>query len=135
MSKFHTRIRESLDQTDLKRVRVTYMDGYTGYILEEEESGHAIIYIVGGGDPEHSNQLVRTKQYEELDDDEPLNPLDVVKELSVEYLMQKGLITCQDKDKIDEVMLAPCIHGLEKVLRSFNITDIEILNLIKPAVV
>tara|TARA_R100000084_G_scaffold1755_1_gene1056 strand:+ start:134 stop:538 length:405 start_codon:yes stop_codon:yes gene_type:complete len=133
MSKFHAKVRESLEETELKKVRVTYMDGYTGYILEEEEDGTAIIYIVGGGDPEYMNELVRTKDYKEIDD-QSLNPLDVVKELSAQYLIQKGLMTCRDEDKVQEIMQAPCIHSLEKTLRSFNITDTEILNLIKPAI-
>ena len=137
MSKFHAKIRESLDSTNLKKVRVTYMDGFTGYILEEDDSGQAIIYVVSGDNTDFTNQLMSLApdQYEEIDEDpEPLNPLDVVKELSIQYLMQKGLINCQDKDKIDELIDAPCIHGLEKVLRSFNITDVEILNLLKPAI-
>ena len=136
MSKFYSKVRDMLEETELKKVRVTYMDGYTGYILEEDESG-AVVYIMTGEDPEQVNQLMNLKpdQYEEMDgQSSPLTPLDTIKELSLEYLLQKGLLKCSDMDKITELMGSPCIHTVDKYLRGMNITDTEILNLIKPAI-
>ena len=137
MSRFYSKLRDTLRETELRKVRVIHMDGYTGYILEEDGEG-ALVYVVSGDDPEQLNQLINLQpdQYEEIiDEPMTISPLETVKELGLRYLMQKGLLTCRDVDKITEFMELPCIHTVDKFLRNMNITDTEILNLIKPAII
>lgn len=136
MSKFYSKISDALTETALKRVKVTYLGDYTGYILEESTDGRAIVFVVSGEQPEHVNQMISVEpgQYQEIQPDLPASPLDTLKHTSMEYLAGKGLINCTDQDKLRQLMECPCVHAVEKFLRNYNITDTEIIAILKTAI-
>jgi hypothetical protein len=136
MSKFYSKITDALNETSLKRVNITHPGNYTGYKLEESIDGRAIVFVVSGEKPEHINQMVSVEpeQYSEIQPDNVSSPLDILKHTSVEYLAGKGLINCTDQDKLKQLMECPCVHAVEKYLRGYNITDTEIISILKTAI-
>lgn len=136
MSKFYSKITDALSETALKRVNITHPGIYTGYILKESTDGRAIVFVVSGEQPEHVNQMVSVEpdQYQEIDAEAPTSPLDILKHTSIEYLAGKGLINCTDQDKLKQLMECPCVHAVEKFLRGYNITDTEIISILKTAI-
>ena len=136
MSKFYSQITRALNETALKQVKVTYLGDYTGYILEESADGRAVIFVVSGENPEHLNQMISAEldQYQEIQPEASIEPLDVLKRSAIEYLASKGLITGNDQDKLEQLMQCPCVHAVEKFLRNYNITDTEIIAILKTAI-
>ena len=131
MSAFYKKLTESVDSTNLKRVKVTYLDGFTGYILEEDENGQALVYMVGDNSGEESQVVsLGPDEYEEIDN---TDILETVKRVSLIYLITKGLIGQHEEDKIVEILNAECIVQVDQQLRSYSLTDTEILNVLKTA--
>ena len=131
MSAFYKKLTESVDSTNLKRVKVTYLDGFTGYILEEDENGQALVYMVGDNSGEESEVVsLGPDEYEEIDN---TDILETVKRVSLIYLITKGLIGQHEEDKIVEILNAGCIVQVDQQLRSYSLTDTEILNVLKTA--
>jgi|TARA_R110002110_G_scaffold271893_1_gene487475 hypothetical protein len=131
MSAFYKKLTESVDSTNLKRVKVTYLDGFTGYILEEDENGQALVYMVGDNSGEESQVVsLGPDEYEEIDN---TDILETVKRVSLIYLITKGLIGQHEEDKIVEILNAGCIVQVDQQLRSYSLTDTEILNVLKTA--
>lgn len=136
MSKFYSKITDALNETSLKCVNITHPGNCTGYILEESTDGRAIVFVVSGEQPEHINQMVSVdpEQYQEIQPGDPISSLDILKHTSIEYLAGKGLINCTDQDKLKQLMECPCVHAVEKFLRGYNITDTEIISILKTAI-
>ena len=136
-SKFYEKYQNSLQSAELKRVKVTYLNGFEGFVLEENESG-AVVYIVSApDDPDYENTMmdVAPDQYEEIAEPTGETGLDMVKQYSVQYLMQKGLLTCNHEELMQTILTSQCIYSLESVLRSVGLVDSEILEIIKTGVV
>ena len=69
MSTFYKKLTESLTDTSLKRVKVTYLNDFIGYILEEEEGGDALVYVVGADSSDESQILsLGPDEYEEINE-------------------------------------------------------------------
>ena len=137
MSKFYEKYQSSLHTAELKRVKVTYLNGFEGFVLEENENG-ALVYIVSAPrDPDYENTMmdVTPDQYEEIDGGTVETGLDLVKQYALQYMMQKGLITCQHEDLVQSLMSSPCVYSVEEILRSVGLVDSEILEIIKAGVV
>lgn len=138
MSKFCSKITDTLQETGLKRVKVTYLGDYVGYILEEATDGRAIVFVVSGEDPEQVNQMISVApdQYQEIPDETNLSvtPLQVMKQTAAQYLIDKGLINHTQHDRVDQLMDLPCVHAVEDFLRGYNITDTEIITILKSAI-
>ena len=145
MSSFSKIIRESLKNTNLKMIRVKNDPGqcnddlnsikdaqsYEGYILEEDGEGNIVAYVAGP-DPMMDNILsLGPDEYETMAGvvDQDPETLHLFKKESVLYLLQKGLISKKDKDKIEEIMSCEEPRDVEIILRHYNITDSELLNL------
>lgn len=139
MSKFYKTVVSALCETALKQVKVTYLGDYVGYILEENDDGHAVVYVVSGENPDHLNRMMSLEpdQYQSIGSDqtEDTSPLNLMKHVALEYLMNKGLLSCRDQDKVEQLMSCPCVNTVEKFLRGFNITDTEIIEILKNSVV
>ena len=131
MSTFYKKLTESLTDTSLKRVKVTYLNDFIGYILEEEEGGDALVYVVGADSSDESQILsLGPDEYEEINE---TSILDTVKDMALLYLMTKGLVSDHEEDKICEILSAGCIQQVDAYLRSNSLTDTEILNILKSA--
>lgn len=139
MSKFYKTLTSALNETALKQVKVTYLGDYIGYILEEGVDGQATVFVVSGEDPDLLNKMMSLNpdQYQDIDADqnESASPLDLMKHVALEHLMNKGLISCRDHEKITQLMSCPCVNTVEKFLRGFNITDTEIIEILKNSIV
>ena len=138
MSNFYKTIADALHETALKQVKVTYLGDYVGYILEENSDGQAMVFVVSGEDPEHLNKMISLEpdQYQDLDPQESVaTPLDLMKHVSLEHLMNKGLLSCRDQAKVEQLMSCPCVNTVENYLRGFNITDTEIIDILKNSMV
>jgi hypothetical protein len=134
-SKFYEKYQQSLKTSELKRVKVTYLNGFEGFVLEENENG-AIIYVVSAPeDQEYENSLVSLDpgEYEDAVEQDDVCPLDIVKQHSIRYLMDKGLLSCETQQLVEELLSAPCVNGVETILRSCGLVDTEILDIFKAA--
>lgn len=130
MSRFLKIYRKAVCESTLKRVRVTYLNNYEGYILEEDDIGNAVVFVTSPDGGEQDIMNVGADDYQELPTGE-YSSLEEVKMASLIYLKQKGLIDCGSANEIQELLSAPCIHSLENSLRSLGLHDTEILDIIK----
>jgi len=130
MSKFLKIFRKAVCESALKRVRVTYLDNYEGYILEEDDTGNAVVFVTSPNGDEQDIMNVGAGDYQELPDAE-YSSLEEIKMASLVYLKQKGLIDCGSANEIQELLSSPCVHSLENSLRSLGLHDTEILDIIK----
>ena len=137
MSKFYEKYQQSLKSAELRRVKVTYLDGFEGFVLEENENG-AVVYIVSApSDPGYENSMmsVDPDQYEPIDQAEPtLSALDMIKQVSIEYLANKGLTICEDPSIGKTIMECPCSTCVESTLRDLGLVDSEILEIFKQVI-
>jgi len=135
MSRFTRVVKESLADTNLKKIRIKtdpaedidslpsmrFARAYTGYLLEEEEDEPIIIYL---------DDMVDASDVSGGERDEPhQNQVEELTHKGILYLIQKGLITNTDEDKINEILNSTSVSDLEISLRDYNITDGEILSL------
>jgi len=132
ISKFYEKYQNSLETAELKRVKVTYLNGFEGFVLEENERG-AVVYIVSAPqDPDYENTMMNVEpdQYQEIPAEE-ISGLDVVKQNALQYLAQKGLVTCEQDQAVSDLMNCPCVNSVEHVLRGNGLVDSEILDILK----
>ena len=137
MSKFFQEVKQVLERSSIKHVKLTKMKNTHGYILNENMGGPAMVYIVSSDQPEMSNQVmdVDMSELEQISpDQQDASPLDIVKQNAVMYMSQKGLLDETNRDKLEHLVACPCMNTVESFLRKHNLTDSEILNIIRPAI-
>lgn len=137
MSKFFKEVKQVLERSSIKHVRLLNKTNTFGYILQEMIGGPATVYIVSSDEPQAANQImsVGADEFEHVDSTyQDASPLDIVKQNAVMYLSQKGLIDDSNKQKLEQLVSCPCMNTVEMFLRKHNLTDSEILNIIKPAI-
>lgn len=130
MSKFLDIYRKAVCESTLKRVRVTYLNNYEGYILEEDDDGNAVVFVTSPDGDEQDIMNVNAGDYQELSSGN-YSSLEEIKMGALVYLKQKGLIDCGSANEIQDLLSAPCVHSLENTLRSLGLHDTEILDIIK----
>lgn len=137
MSKFFNEVKQILDRSSIKHVSVSGKPNTYGYILKENTQGPVAVYVVSSDDPGLVNQILDVNS-DELDQVEPscqdTSALDIVKQNAVMYLSQKGLIDETNSEKLEQLVSCPCMNTVETFLRKHNLTDSEILNIIRPAI-
>lgn len=137
MSKFLKEVKQVLERSSIKHVKILNMSNTFGYILKENVGGPAVVYVVSSDEPDMTNQMIDV-QPDGIEHVEPqeqdTSPLNIVKQNAVMYLSQKGLIDCNSQQKLQELVSLPCMTTVEAFLRQHSLTDTEILNIIKPAI-
>lgn len=138
MSKFYNKMTSVLTESKARLVMIKNSNT-RAYVIDENHGGLPVLYIVSSDQPEEVNQLMTVDPHEITDlppetSEQQTSPLDVVKRAAVVYLSQKGLIDCSQKDKIAKLSECPCVNCVESFLRSYNITDTEIIRILKVAI-
>jgi len=137
MSKFFNEVKQVLERSSIKHVRVINKNNTYGYILRESMGGPAMVYVVSSDEPDMVNQMIGIGP-DEMEHVEPqeqnAGPLDVVKQNAVMYLSQKGLLDETNQEKLEQLIACPCMNTVETFLRKHNLTDSEILNIVRPAI-
>lgn len=137
MSKFFNEVKQVLERSSIKHVRVINKRNTYGYVLHENMGGPAMVYVVSSDEPDITNQMmsVEPDQFEQIDpQQQQSSPLDVVKQNAIVYLSQRGLIDCDNQQKLEQLATCPCMNTVENFLRQHNLTDSEILNIVRPAI-
>lgn len=137
MSKFFNEVKQVLERSSIKHVRVLSKMNTYGYILRESTGGPTMVYVVSSDEPGLSNQMLGAapddlEQIESPEQD--VSALDVVKQNAIMYLSQKGLIDDSNRDKLEQLVACPCMGTVEVFLRKHSLTDSEILNIVRPAI-
>lgn len=137
MSKFLNEVKQVLERSSIKHVRVLSKPNTYGYVLRESMGGPAMVYVVSSDESEINNQMLGAapddlEQIEASEQD--ASPLDIVKQNAIMYLSQKGLLDDSNRDKLEHLVSCPCMGTVESFLRKHNLTDSEILNIVRPAI-
>lgn len=137
MSKFFNEVKQVLERSSIKHVRMLSKPNTYGYILRESPGGPAMVYVVSSDEPGMNNQMIGAapgdlEQIESPEQD--ASSLDIVKQNAIMYLSQKGLLDDSNRDKLEQLVSCPCMGTVEAFLRQHNLTDSEILNIVRPAI-
>ena len=137
MSKFFNEVKQVLERSSIKHVKIMSKPNTYGYVLKESTGGPAMVYVVSSDEPELSNQMlgVAPGDLEQIESPEQdASALDVVKQNAIMYLSQKGLLDDSNRDKLEQLVACPCMGTVESFLRKHSLTDSEILNIVRPAI-
>jgi hypothetical protein len=137
MSKFFNEVKQVLERSSIKHVKILSKPNTYGYILRESQNGPAMVYVVSSDESGMSNQMIGAApdDLEQITSDEQdVSSLDIVKQNAIVYLSQKGLLDDNNRDSLEQLVACPCMGTVESFLRKHSLTDSEILNIVRPAI-